>query len=124
FEKGPNNKVFLRTVSFAEYAKDSTSDMYTAVTNSNIQPIASSFDVKAIGKDGNGVVIDLTDYLNSDNDVLFFSSGSKTSMRIGAPQNDKSYIVGLRSYPMNLEINTVKTYSRAAAAPGTQARGP
>jgi Domain of unknown function (DUF5118)/Domain of unknown function (DUF5117) len=30
FEKGPNNKVFLRNISYAEYAKDSTSPMFTA----------------------------------------------------------------------------------------------
>ena len=41
FEKGPNYKVFLRTISFAEYAKDSTSPMFTSVTNSNVQPIMS-----------------------------------------------------------------------------------
>ena len=35
FEKGPNNKIFLRSISYAEYAKDSTSPMFMAVTNSN-----------------------------------------------------------------------------------------
>src|SRR5690606_3072151 len=50
FEKGPNNKVFLRTVSFAEYAKDSTSPMFTVVNNSNVQPIAASFDIKAFSR--------------------------------------------------------------------------
>ena len=30
FEKGPNNKIFLRTISYAEYAKDSTSPMFTS----------------------------------------------------------------------------------------------
>ena len=54
FEKGPNNKIFLRTISYAEYAKDSTSPMFWAVTNSNIQPIAAAFDVKAYGKDSSG----------------------------------------------------------------------
>ena len=122
FDKGPNNKIFLRTISYAEYAKDSTSPMFTAVTNSNVQPIAAAFDVKAFSKDSNGVVVDITDYISGDNDVLFFSSGIKSSMRIGAQQNDKSYIAGVRSYPMNVEISTVKTYSRAATPPG-QASG-
>ena len=54
FEKGPNNKVFLRNISYAEYAKDSTSPMFTAVNNSNIQPIAAAFDIKAFGKDSTG----------------------------------------------------------------------
>jgi len=116
FEKGPNNKVFLRTISYAEYAKDSTSPMFWAVTNSNIQPIAAAFDIKAFGKDSASTVVDVTDYVNSDNDVLFFNSNLKSANRIGGLQADKSYIVSIRSFPINVEITTVKTYSRAATA--------
>lgn len=118
FEKGPNNKVFLRTISYAEYAKDSTSPMFTAVNNSNVQPIMASFDIKSLGKDSTGAVIDVTDYINGDNDVLHFNSGLKSSLRLAAVQSDKSYIVGVKSYPINIEIKTVKTYSRTPAPAG------
>lgn len=117
FQRGPNNKVFLRNISFAEYAKDSTSSMYTAVKRSNIQPIAASFDIKSLGKDSSGIVIDMTDYISGDNDILHFSSGSKSTYRIGSIQPDKSYIEHLRSYPINVEIRTVKTYMRMPAPP-------
>jgi Met-zincin/Domain of unknown function (DUF5117)/Domain of unknown function (DUF5118) len=115
FEKGPGNKVFLRTISYAEYAKDSTSPMFTAVTNSNVQPIAASFDIKSLGKDSSGAVIDVTEYINGDNDVLNFTSSLKSMLRIGSVQNDKSYIVSVKSYPINVEIRTIKTYSRMPA---------
>lgn len=117
FEKGPNNKIFLRNISYAEYAKDSTSPMFTAVSNSNVQPIAAAFDIKALGKDSTGAVIDITDYIGGDNDVLHFSSGLKTALRFAALQPDKSYIVSVKTYPINIEITTVKTYSRSAAPP-------
>lgn len=123
FEKGPNNKVFLRNISYAEYAKDSTSPMFTAVNNSNVQPIAAAFDIKSLGKDSTGAVIDITDYINGDNDVLHFSSSLKTFIRIGQIQSDKSYIVTVKSYPINIEIKTVKTYSRTPAAPGAPGGG-
>ena len=119
FEKGPNNKVFLRTISYAEYARDSTSPMFTAVNNSNIQPIAASFDIKSLGKDSAGAVIDVTDYINGDNEVLNFNSGLKTVLRLAAIQNDKSYVVSVKSYPINIEIKAVKTYTRAAAPAAT-----
>ncbi|MES1220619.1 MAG: zinc-dependent metalloprotease [Bacteroidota bacterium] len=117
FQKGPNNKVFLLNISFAEYAKDSTSPMFTAVNNSNIQPIAAAFDIKSLGKDSTGVVIEVTDYINGDNDILHFNSGLKTNLRLASIQADKSYIVGVKSYPINVEIKTVKTYSRTPAPP-------
>ncbi len=117
FEKGPNNKVFIRTISYAEYAKDSTSPMFTAVNNSNVQPISQSFDIKSFRNDSTGAVIDVTDFVNGDNDVLHFNSALKTIARLGAVQNDKSYIVGIRAFPINIEITTVKTYSRTPALP-------
>ncbi|HEY6504137.1 MAG TPA: zinc-dependent metalloprotease [Chitinophagaceae bacterium] len=113
FEKGPNNKVFLRSLSFAEYTKDSTSPMFTSVNNSNIQPIAASFDIRSLGKDSTGVVIEMTDYIGGDNDVLHFSNNVKSALRLSAVQSDKSYIVGVKSYPVNVEIKTVKTYGRS-----------
>ena len=118
FEKGPNNKIFLRTVSYGVYAKDSTSDMFSSVSNSNVQPIAAAFDIKAFSKDSMGSVIDITDFINGENDVLFFSSAAKSGLRLGGLQADKSYIVSVKPYPINIEIKTEKTYGRTPAPPG------
>ena len=115
FDKGPNNRMFLRTISYAVYAKDSTSPMFSSVTNSNLQPISFSFDIKAFGKDSATSVIEITDLVNGDNDVLFFSSAGKTQRRLGSLQADKSYIVSVRPYPINIEIKAVKTYGRSPA---------
>ena len=121
FERGPNNKVFLRNISFTVYAKDSTKPMYKSVMNSNIQPITAAFDVRALSKDSTGVVIDLTDYINGDNDILFFASFFKSALRIGGVQSDKSYIVDIKSYPINIEIKTVKTYTKSSGFTPTPA---
>ena len=117
FDKGPNNRIFLRTISYAVYAKDSTSPMFSSVKNSNLQPIAASFDIKAFGKDSATSVIEITDFVNGDNDVLFFSSAAKSQRRLGSLQTDKSYIVSVKPYPINIEIKAVKTYGRTPAPP-------
>jgi hypothetical protein len=118
FEKGPNNKLFVRSLSYSERSADSTQPMYRAVMNSNIQPIALSFDVKAIRRDSitgaGSAVIDMTDIINGDNDIFFFGP-SKQSFRIGGYQPDKSYLLDVKTYPINTEIKTVKTYSKAPA---------
>lgn len=126
FEKGPNNKIFLRNISFAEYAKDSTSPMFTAVNKSNVQPIVAAFDIKAFSEDSAGCVIEMTDYINSDNDVLYFNGAFKSSMRMGTQQTDKSYIVGVKAYPLNIQISAVKTYNRTpgpSLTPGASSPG-
>lgn len=117
FEKGPDNNMFLRTISYAEYAKDSTSPMFNSVTNSNIRPIEFAFDIMAFSKDKRGAVIDVTDMVNGDNDVFFLDNRSKKSANIAALQKDKSYIVAVKSFPMNVEITAVKTYASSPTAP-------
>lgn len=120
FDKGPNNRIFLKNVSYSEISKDSTQPMFNAVMNSNIQPIAAAFDIKAFSKGNNGSIIDFTDYINGDNEILFFDQRMKSGLRLGGVQPDKSYIVDVRSYPINTEIKTVKTYSKSGGmgAPG------
>jgi len=123
FEKGPNNKVFLRTISFAEYTKDSTAPMFTSVSNSNVQPISTAFDIKAFTKDLASTVIEITDFINGDNDVLFLSSSVKSSSRIGQIQADKSYVLEVNPYPVNIEIKTIKTYSMSSSSLGSMLSG-
>ena len=120
FEKGPNDKVFMKTVSFSERAKDSLG-MYFSVLNSNLQPIVASFDVKAYKKDSvskkHSTVIDVTDFVNGDNPVLFFDDWVKKYLTLGNIINDRSYIDTIKSYPLNIEIRTIKTYSQKPPTP-------
>ncbi len=123
FEKGPNNKLFIRKISFRAYSPDSTSSMYKNVQNSTVQNIAASFNVAAYAKDNKGVVVDATDFINSDNDVFYFSSpAAKTRFRLGAQLADRSFINTIKSFPTNTEINVTKTYSMSAA-PATGGAG-
>ncbi|MBZ5859460.1 zinc-dependent metalloprotease [Flavihumibacter profundi] len=119
FEKGPNNKLFIRNISFDEMSMDSTLPMYRAVTNSNIQSIAQAFDIASLGKDSSGVVVDMTSFLNSDNDILNFDPNSKRLFKVGSLQTDKSYIGSIRTFPLNTEIKTVKTYTRSGGGVST-----
>jgi hypothetical protein len=114
FDKGPNNKIFLKKISYDEMSRDTATPMYRAVTNSNIQPIVASFDIAALSKDSAGSVIDVTSFISSDNEVLNFASNFRGLFRVGSFQYDKSYIQGVNSYPMNVEVKTVKTYTQGS----------
>lgn len=115
FDKGPNNKIFLKNISY-DVKPDSTKPMYRSVINSNIQPITMAFDIKANAPDslGAGIVIDVTDNITADNEIFGFAGFSKTQFQAGGFQADKSYIVSVRPYPTNIEITTVKTFSKSA----------
>lgn len=116
FEKGPNHKLFIKSVSFAERSNDSTG-MYRSVLNSNLQPILSAFDIKAYAKDSisgiKGSVIEMTDYLNGDNEVFYFDPNTKKGLSLGALVADRSYVESVNAFPLNVEIKAVKTYTKA-----------
>jgi hypothetical protein len=110
FEKGTEQKVFLRAQALVNVSTDTTAPIYKAVLNSNLDPIAAAFDIKAIRKD-TSILIDITDYFNSDAQVIGLNSALKTLYRLGGLQSDRSYIQSIKSFPINLEIKTVKTYA-------------
>jgi len=124
FEKGPANKLYIKSISYNERASDSTEHgLYKSVKNSNLQPLVASFDIKAFAPDSltkhPGTVIDLTDYLNGDNDIFFFGSAAKRSLSLTAQLTDRSYIKEIKAFPLNVEIRTLKTYSKSySSSPG------
>ncbi|MDG3582755.1 zinc-dependent metalloprotease [Galbibacter pacificus] len=109
FEKGPSNKIFLRIATFVSHA-DKDDAIAKAVQNSNITPILEAFDVKARNKDNNASVIEVTDFINSENNLLALSSGQKETYNLTSLEKDKSYIKEINTYPINTEVKTVKTY--------------
>lgn len=112
FEKGPNKKLFLRRIFFAEHSSDSTKTMFASLQKNNMSAIVAAFPVLTMPKDSSAVVVDVTEFLNSDNDVLYFDRKEyKEKAGMGAQQNDKSYVDYIHTYPKNIEIGAVKTYS-------------
>ncbi len=123
FEKGPGNKVFVRTIYHTEQAQDSTSVMFEAVSKSNVFPISTTFNILAVREDSTGYVIDVTSMVNGDNDLFFLNNTAKSGARLGALQADKSYVVDVRPFPINVEVTAVKTYARLSTPPSTGSPG-
>ncbi|MBB6130820.1 zinc-dependent metalloprotease [Mucilaginibacter lappiensis] len=117
WEKGPNNKLFLK-VSAQISVADSASMISKAVTNSNLDPINASFPIKARSKDSTASVIDVTDFLISENPLLAFDANDKKSYGLTAQMADRSYIESVKSFPINTEIKTIRTYSAIASGMG------
>ena len=111
FERGPDNKIFLRKILNRERSKDSTQAMFEAVSRSNLAAIVATFEIKAQSADKSDNLIDVTDFFSSDSETLFFRKATKTSFRLGGMQKESSYVSAITTYPINTEIKTVKTYT-------------
>ncbi len=111
FERVPGNKIMLKVISYNERASDSSENgLYRSFVNSNQASFQAAFPVKSLNKENPAVVIDVTDYLNTDNTVFGFGSFYKMLMPLVAALPDRSYIQQVRAFPVNIEIKTVKTY--------------
>ena len=123
FEQLTEDRIFLRTVSFSERSADSSANgLYQSLLNNNVQPIQAAFPIKTVNEGTKAKVIDLTDFINSDNTVLYFAAGLKEFLSISTPAPERSYIESIHAFPMNIEIHTVKTYNGTGASAAAQPR--
>lgn len=120
-----DKKVLLRVVSHQVFAADSL-PISEAVKNSNFEPVLYAFDVKAYHKDtvsGNrNTVIDATDLFNTDVKPLGLPQRRRKAMKVTKLDVKRSYVDTIRSYPQNIEVRSVKTYS-GSQLPSNNATG-
>jgi hypothetical protein len=121
WEKGPNNKLFLRALLYINASGDSTKPIMEAVRNSNVEPIVASFDIKAMSDNKKNYVINVTDFFKGDNQLISLDPRAKRQFSLGAIQADRSYIQKMRSFPINTEVRTVKTFASNLPPPGPSA---
>ncbi|MBY5957571.1 zinc-dependent metalloprotease [Membranicola marinus] len=110
FEKGPDKKAFMRVISYINVAEDTTQMIYKAVANSNMQPIIGAFDIQATRKD-TSVLIDVTNFFKKPNQVFDLPPLTKQRYKIKSLAADRSYIKSISTYPINVEVRAVRTYT-------------
>jgi hypothetical protein len=114
FEKASEEKLYLRVVTNVAISNSSDA-IAKAVRNSTIDPIVMVMDIKAKGKNGSSVVIEVTDFVLKDNNITGFDPTAKRAMGLGGSAADRSFILSTSSFDQNIEIKTVKTFSLGAA---------
>ncbi|WP_329805212.1 zinc-dependent metalloprotease [Flavobacterium facile] len=116
FEKGMNNTMILRSITYVIMTPDENKPITKSVKNSSADPIIGIYDILAYKKDEAGKenvasVIDMTAAFDSDLQTFSLNSVSKQLLSIQAFQKDKSFIQFVKSFPINTEIRTTKTFT-------------
>ncbi|GGB04724.1 glutaminyl-tRNA synthetase [Puia dinghuensis] len=126
WDKGPAHTLFMRILTIVNVAADSSQPIAQAVTNSNMNPIAAAFDVKAYGKSADSTsgttVIEVTDFFKGDNQPVSLTPAIKRRFNLAAIDAPRSYIESIHTFPINTEVRTVKTYT-SAPTPATPVMG-
>ncbi|WP_188050405.1 zinc-dependent metalloprotease [Flavobacterium sp. GP15] len=115
WEKGLNNNLLLRSITYVIMSPDEDKPLAQAVKNSTSDPIIGNYDVLAYKKDNDGqiigYVIDLTPTFDADVQTFSLDPIKKQLLNIQAFQKDRSFISKVTSYPINTEIRSVKTFT-------------
>jgi hypothetical protein len=115
WEKGLNNNLLLRSITYVIMSPDEDKPMAQAVKNSNSDPIIGNYDVLAYKKDESGkitgYVVDLTPTFDADVQTFSLDPIKKQMLNIQTFQKDKSFISKISSFPINTEIRSVKTFT-------------
>lgn len=105
-----DKKILLRHVSYENVASDTTKPVYKAVRNSNFEPIIKTFDIKSLGKDSTGAVIEVTDLYKSDIPSLGLPQNQRQRYQVRRLDGERTFINYVHSYPKNIEVRNLLTY--------------
>jgi hypothetical protein len=115
------DRILLRAESFINVAAD-TLPIARAVKASNFEEIIASLPIQAISKDSSNIVVDVTSLFTTDIGILTPKKELRDQYRITSLSADRSLIDFARSYPMNIEIENILTYSAENAPQNPSSR--
>lgn len=106
-------RVLLRSIS-PDVVADDTLPIARSVAQNNYAPILAAFAISAFTRDSSAYVVDVTDFFTADNPA---TSGLNADQRrtYGVRRYDpaRSYVSGVRSFPINIEVRQVQTFDAA-----------
>lgn len=110
FELRDEKTMFLR--SYAQsYTAPKDSKIAGLVEGATVAPIIWKFDVVGRNPETRALLVDVTRLFDSDNKVGGFIQSDKSQVALGGLQADRTMIDTIRTYPINIEVATLRTYS-------------
>ncbi|MCV9931105.1 zinc-dependent metalloprotease [Flavobacterium sp. LS1R47] len=105
------DKILIKSKSYNAVAND-TLPISISVKSNNYEPTLFAFDIVAFSKDSANTVIDVTKFYSTDVKAI---SGISAEMRevykVKALDESRSFINGMKSFPMNIEVIQDMTYN-------------
>lgn len=81
-----------------------------SLKQSTTDPIIVKFDVIGRNPKTKDQLINVTKWLMSDNKVTSFTASDRTSMGVTNVQADRTFIDSIKTFPINVEIQSLRTY--------------
>lgn len=112
FQKAPDGKMLLRSRLLINKA-DSVDNINRAITISNEDPIIAAFKIENLANKASKIKVG--SFFLEDNVALGPDRMQKTQMGLQALLPANSYIESIKTFPMNTEVRTVKTWMASSS---------
>jgi len=122
FEKGVDSTIRIRYDLVISEA-DSTNDIYKAVVNSNVNPVAATFPIVAYGKDSKSYVIDVSKFLKEKSMVNNINGRTGLGAQANIASMKDFNIESIHVYPINVEISISKNMDPKGPQSGPSKNG-
>lgn len=110
FEKRDAKTLLMRAYVLSQEA-DKNTRIYQTLSKNTVDPIVESFAIVQGNKNKEQSLVDVTAFFSKDNNITGLSKSSATLLRLGSLQSNKSYVDTIKTYPVNIEVSTTRTYS-------------
>lgn len=110
FERRDTTHLLLRQYVLSQLA-DPDDRISQTLEKSTIDPIVAAFKIIGRDKKTGDCLVEATSLFKQDNNLMNLPQEAKTKMKLGALQADRTYIDSLRVFPINIEVQTTRTYA-------------
>ena len=105
----------LQSKSFKKIASKQC-DMSESVSSITFPAIIASLEIDAYNTDSSSMIIDVTDLYQTDLLAFGLNKAQKKKYAIGSLKSKSSYLTKIKSYPTNVDVRSIKTYSAQESA--------
>ena len=110
FERYDDKTLLVRSWAHTQKA-DAKDNISALIKKSTIDPIVFKFDIIGTDKQTKTMLVNVTKLFKSDNTISAFSQQARTQLKVGGLQDDRTFIDTIKTFPINIEVSTLRTYS-------------
>ena len=119
-EQYNDKALFLREYVQSSFAKPGDR-IAISVKQATVDPIIQKFEVIGRNPKTKAQLINVTKWIMGDNKVTSFTNNDRTSLSLGGVMADRTFIDSIKTYPINIEIQSLRTYGmNAGGTPASQ----
>lgn len=109
WEQHNDKTLFLREYVQSQFARPGDK-IAEALKQSTVDPVIYKFDVIGRTPDTQAQLINVSKFLLSDNKTTGFTSSDRSILSIGSLVQDRTFMDTIKTYPINVEVVTLRTY--------------